>query len=531
MLTLIVLLFVSLASSTDSGYKRYHISTHSTTYTPRSWELTPRSLPHPNIPTDVKPDDYFRFIPHYVGTVLPGQSLSWSSSCFANNNATLSVTSDSISLAVSTLDKQSFFCSSGYLFAYFSSFDIVYFELPDTHGISWSASGLSNAELFDVNTLGVRVFNFSDGVLFSGEELFETVMLFFGGLIGAHVPEWTADDNLQFLADHMNVVMPVRPIQRVNISKSEFKSGDFLGVIRLDGLDPMLAWGMGSHTGHTCITMWIDNELYVCESTTNSAYWPTNGIQKTPFDKWIDQAQAANYNVVHLPLDPEIAKTFNVQKAWDFFNTVEGLPYGFHNLFTGWIDTEEDNYPPPLTSHLVQLLAPFAQWLLFKEMELGQTYDFLTQGLNFRLGNKEMQDLATVYMQAYKQGLPFTKLMTLPEEDSWVYQNTAGTRAGPSMVCDVLVMSMWKAGGIFGNLTDLIEATEFTNWDAYTLNIFDANYKRPAACVEADPDSQFCQLLGKYRMALPGYNTFTPFPHMRQTCPSLPPNYIKPTNC
>jgi len=117
----------------------------------------------------------------------------------------------------------------------------------------------------------------------------------------------------------MGVTMPVRNITRVDIPKTSFKSGDFLGIIRLDGLDPMLAWGMGSHTGHTAITMWVDNELYVVESTTNSAYWPTNGIQMTQFDKWIQQAESASYNVVHLPLDPVVAKTFNEAKAYAFF--------------------------------------------------------------------------------------------------------------------------------------------------------------------------------------------------------------------
>lgn len=75
------------------------------------------------------------------------------------------------------------------------------------------------------------------------------------------------------------------------------KSGDFLGIMRLDGLDPMLAWAMGSHTGHTTIALWIDGELYVCESTMKSKYWPTDGVQKTPWDQWIDQAEKADYNV------------------------------------------------------------------------------------------------------------------------------------------------------------------------------------------------------------------------------------------
>jgi len=35
--------------------------------------------------------------------------------------------------------------------------------------------------------------------------------------------------------------------------------------------------------GHTTIALRFDGELYICESTTDSAYWPTNGIQKTPY--------------------------------------------------------------------------------------------------------------------------------------------------------------------------------------------------------------------------------------------------------
>jgi len=324
--------------------------------------------------------------------------------------------------------------------------------------------------------------------------------------------------------------MPLRNTTTVTIPESSVQSGDFLGVLRLDGLDPMLAWAMGSHTGHTCICIWIDNQLYVAESTVKSAYWPTDGVQITPWSTWLKQAEAADYNVVHLPLDPAVAKKFNTQGAIDFFNKVKGLPYGFHNLFTGWVDTLEDNYPPPLTSHLVQLLAPFAEWLLQKEIELGPSFDFLTQGLNFRLGTKGL-NLGQAYMESYKRNIQFAELVDIPELDTWVFTNTLPMRPGPSMVCDTFVTEMWKAGGIFGSLTDSIQGGEFTNWDCYSLNIFDAKYQRPSQCVAADPDSQFCQILGKYRLSLPDYNTKVPFAHMREHCPSLPPKYIKPDNC
>lgn len=53
--------------------------------------------------------------------------------------------------------------------------------------------------------------------------------------------------------------------------------------------------------------------------------------------------------------------------------------------------------------------------------------------------------------------------MKMPELDEWIFEDDNGTK-GPSMVCDVFVMRMWKAAGIFGNITDQIQAAEFTNW-------------------------------------------------------------------
>eukprot|EP00339_Tiarina_fusa_P021209 CAMPEP_0117027492 /NCGR_PEP_ID=MMETSP0472-20121206/20089_1 /TAXON_ID=693140 ORGANISM="Tiarina fusus, Strain LIS" /NCGR_SAMPLE_ID=MMETSP0472 /ASSEMBLY_ACC=CAM_ASM_000603 /LENGTH=48 /DNA_ID= /DNA_START= /DNA_END= /DNA_ORIENTATION= len=47
--------------------------------------------------------------------------------------------------------------------------------------------------------------------------------------------------------------MEKRDITDVEIDESLVHSGDFIGIIRLDGLDPMLAWGMGSTTGHTTV--------------------------------------------------------------------------------------------------------------------------------------------------------------------------------------------------------------------------------------------------------------------------------------
>jgi hypothetical protein len=94
----------------------------------------------------------------------------------------------------------------------------------------------------------------------------------------------------------------------------------------------MLAWAMGSTTGHTTVALWIDGELYVCESTVTDSYWPTNGIQKTPYKQWLKQAEEAGYNVVWAPLNAVNRAKFNEEAAVAFFKENEGLDYGYRNV-------------------------------------------------------------------------------------------------------------------------------------------------------------------------------------------------------
>lgn len=52
--------------------------------------------------------------------------------------------------------------------------------------------------------------------------------------------------------------------------------------MRLDGLDPMIMYGTGSHSGHTTTALRFDGELYIVESQ-DAWYWPVHRIQRTPF--------------------------------------------------------------------------------------------------------------------------------------------------------------------------------------------------------------------------------------------------------
>jgi hypothetical protein len=162
------------------------------------------------------------------------------------------------------------------------------------------------------------------------------------------------------------------------------KSGDNMQVLKLDGLDPLIAWGTGGRTGHTTVLVWEDIDLYVCESTDASpfgSYWPPPyGIIRTPYKQWIEQAKTAGFSVVLLPLSDEAAKAFDEKAFWtwfvdtavvyifcalmsplishvssrdvscDRFQKVEGMPYGYHVMLYSFLDTHSParNLPQPI---------------------------------------------------------------------------------------------------------------------------------------------------------------------------------------
>lgn len=112
------------------------------------------------------------------------------------------------------------------------------------------------------------------------------------------------------------------------------------------------------------------------------------------------------------------------------------------------------------------------------------------------------------------------ELPILVEQDSWQYHTTqfndSNSVLGESMVCCVFVCHLWKASGLFGELTDSIQCGELTNYDDYSLNLFTGEYK---------------QIMGTYVLNLNDYNKRPMYSHMDETCPSQAPDYIRPSDC
>lgn len=403
-----------------------------------------------------------------------------------------------------------------------------------------------DASIWNAKTRGVRVYHMPGSLEGNVWALLETVKLFEPLIGGAEVKKQGAEKNLDFLRKYANFDMPPRNgTLNVDIPEEIVKDGDFLGLIRLDGLDPTLSWAMGSTTGHTAVALRFDGKLHVVESTAKGNYWPTNGMQKTEWKQWLQQYRKADYHIVHLPLSDEKAKQFDADAARKaFIYEYEGFDYGYANMLWSWVDTVNGNYPcmpagstrqACLTWDLVEVIVSLADSLSHKAAQL-----LFLPGLARRVDLPPSSSWPQILEAAYhKFDGDVAQLPLAPEQDDWRYPTTLNGKpaTGPARMCDALVCSIWKAGGLFGDLSDQIQCTEFTNQDAWGLKFFDPDpkSKRPAVCVEADPDNELCQLSGKYSMKLrtPMYyfNQYEPHAHMAEKCPSLAPDYIKPKDC
>ena len=93
--------------------------------------------------------------------------------------------------------------------------------------------------------------------------------------------------NVSMIKEVMGLELEKRPINLVDVDESLIRSGDFISIMRLDGIDPLIMFCTGSYTGHCGVLMWFPQPdgteaLYIVESQ-DAWYWPTKNIQRTLF--------------------------------------------------------------------------------------------------------------------------------------------------------------------------------------------------------------------------------------------------------
>ncbi|CAL5335730.1 unnamed protein product [Camellia sinensis] len=213
-------------------------------------------------------------------------------------------------------------------------------------------------------------------------------------------------------------------------------------------------------------------------------------IDVLPWDEWWNfelTKDESNPHISLLPLHPDVRAKFNETAAWEYALSVVGK--------LSWIETIDGNYPPPLDAHVVASV--MTVW-----------------------NNVQPDYAANIKLKGV--GSSFDELLTIPEQDNWIYSDGKATSSV------VFILEMYKEVGWFDPIANSIEVTEFTIKDAYTLKFFENNSSHlPKWCNDADTVKlPFCQIRGKYRMDLPGYNTMDPYPHMNERCHLFPQNTL-----
>lgn len=465
-------------------------------------------------------------LPQYIGSLAPDNgTIKWNGACFSENEAKIEFTAAGDRgmgggvIHLSTAAAHSWSCMDLYVFAtpYRVTWD-YYFSARD-HTLKFE-SWEEPAEVEYVKQHGISVFLMPSGMLGTFLSLVDVLPLFSN-------TGWGQSANLAFLEKHMGASFKKRHQPwRATINPEDVHSGDFLAVSKIrgrwGGFETLEKWVTGAFAGHTSVCLKDEKgNLWVGESGHENERGEEI-IAVVPWDEWWELAlkDSSNPQIALLPLHPEVRARFNNTAAWEYARQMAGKPYGYHNMIFSWIDTVADNYPPPLDAHLV--ISVMSMWT---RMQPAYAANMWNEALNMRLGTQDL-DLHEILAETEKRGITFDQLLTIPEQDEWVYSD------GKSTTCVAFILSMYKAAGVFGPISNSIQVTEFTIKDAYMLKIFENNVTRlPNWCNNDVDQLPFCQIMGEYKMELPEYNSLEAYANMNERCPSLPPTYDRPVNC
>ncbi|CAA7405610.1 unnamed protein product [Spirodela intermedia] len=469
-------------------------------------------------------------VPAFVGraTASPNASLEWKGPCFRRNLAWVEPHNDSASvfgggkLHIKTSMPCRWTCLDLYILATPYRVTWTFFFFSRKHTIDFN-EWQGEAEYDYVRKYGVSIFKMEAGMLGTLRALSDVFSLFTD-------TRWGEKRNMEFLKKRMGASFePRRQPWAAEIDPTKLHSGDLFVLSKLrgrwGGFETLEKWVTGSYAGHSAVCLRdSEGKLWIGESG-HEVSEGLDLIAVLPWEEWWEfevKRDGSDPHIALLPLHPEMRAKFNEAAAWEYARSMEGKPYGYHNMIFSWIDTVDSNFPLPADPNLVASF--MAVWNHLQPDYAPILWD---EALNKRLGTQGLSfPEIMVEVERRRGGMSFAELLAVPERDEWVYSD------GPSASCIAFVIGMYKAAGLFGPIASSIHVTEFTIKDAYSLKFFEDNSSRlPGWCEEAAAAPPFCQVLGKYRMEFPGYNSVLPYAHMNERCPTLPPDYRRPLDC
>ena len=238
----------------------------------------------------------FMFLPAFTGQIKPtAPKVSFEGNCFEEVSFEMKYDAAHPSEfeVIATLEKpRNATCSDFFMLANTEIYHVEDFFTHGTHTLKFKATG--EAAMDDLHANGVETYLFCEDMKDELLSVWTSIKAFAGGLgmhgkiptFGPKVPEYMEKANLEFLKWAVGYEMETRTTQKVEIDESLIQSGDYFAVMRLDGLDPMIMYGTGSHSGHSVVALRMDGNLYIVESQ-DAWYWPDHKIQRTLFSEWM----------------------------------------------------------------------------------------------------------------------------------------------------------------------------------------------------------------------------------------------------
>lgn len=479
---------------------------------------------------------YWEFVPDQVGTVsVQAPQATVPGVCFTSVAVTVLTNATHAHVSLAGSGATTPLCSDTFLLA--TAYTPALLEVGELNPSGAVDIAFSSAsEALDVSLNGVRVFVMPCGTLGSVASILATVSLFV-----------SSDDatlqasNIAFMTQRKLWPSATPFNTTVALDHTLLRSGTYLAITRLDGLDPLVAFGTMGATGHSALVVWdpSDGQLYVTESTDANpfgrVYWPPPyGIIRHNWTTWVALAQGANYHVAVLQPSAAVAAAFNETAFWQWYAGVAGMPYGYHTFAASFLDTSAPfaNLPQPMTRDLVPVVFNALDGLLANGSAGVDIFSLFTWGLNKRLNASCttfacVLDLMVANQRAGAAPSHVVAALAIPEDDAWKYG------ANYSLVCSEYAARGWKAGlSAAQGVWAAISAGEQTPKDNYQMAIFDGAFFDASNCpnggLRAAAGGSYCQLMGPYTLALDGFNTIPLYPGINNYCPSQWPD---PTRC
>ncbi|CAN1242917.1 hypothetical protein LINPERPRIM_LOCUS5502 [Linum perenne] len=329
-------------------------------------------------------------LPTFVGAASASlNTVDWKGACFYQNQAWIEFHNKTGSqfgggtLHIKVSDAHSWTCMDLYLFAtpYRVTWD--YYLISREHTLEFD-EWEGRAEYEYVKNKGVSIFLMQAGMLGTLRGLWDVFPLFTN-------TKWGENANLAFLEKHMGANFEPRPQPWVtNITVDEIQSGDFLAISKIrgrwGGFETLEKWVSGAYAGHSAVCLRdSQGKLWVGESGHENEEGE-DIVAMIPWEEWWEfelNKDDSNPHIALLPLRPEIRAKFNGTAAWEYALSMNGKPYGYHNMIFSWIDTISGNFPPPLDAHLVASVMT-----IWSQMQPTYAANMWNEALNKRLGTE-----------------------------------------------------------------------------------------------------------------------------------------------